>query len=219
MSSFLFDLIGQGEHQQLDFKFEISDSRKIAKSLSAFANTDGGRLLIGVKDNGKIAGIRSDEEFYMLEAAASMYCEPAVLFTYKTWQVQGKDVLEIIVAADYKNRPYRVKLSGNKQEAYVRVADQNIVAPRFLIKYWLNLQKQTLVKLAYTDKEKALFHYLNKHEAIDLAQLSHLVHVPLRLAEQMMMDFLLLNIVKLRIHETDFDFVINEHNKQLFKLD
>ena len=28
---------------------------KIAKSLSAFANTEGGRLLVGVKDNGKIA--------------------------------------------------------------------------------------------------------------------------------------------------------------------
>ena len=58
-------LIAEGEHQRQDFKFEISDARKIAKTLSAFANTDGGRLLIGVKDNGKIAGVRSDEEQYM----------------------------------------------------------------------------------------------------------------------------------------------------------
>ena len=56
------ELIAQGEHQQLDFKFEVSDSKKIARTLSAFANTDGGRLLIGVKDNGAIAGVRSDEE-------------------------------------------------------------------------------------------------------------------------------------------------------------
>lgn len=33
-------LIEQGEHQQLDFKFEVSDSKKIARTLSAFANTD-----------------------------------------------------------------------------------------------------------------------------------------------------------------------------------
>ena len=51
----LHHLIAQGEHQQQDFKYEISDVRKIARTLSAFANTDGGRLLIGVKDNGKIA--------------------------------------------------------------------------------------------------------------------------------------------------------------------
>ena len=71
-------LISEGEHQQLDFKFEISDSRKIAKTLVAFANTDGGTLLIGVKDNGNIAGIRSDEEYYMVEAAATMYCKPSI---------------------------------------------------------------------------------------------------------------------------------------------
>ena len=57
-------LIEQGEHQQLDFKFEVSDSKKIARTLSAFANTDGGRLLIGVKDNGAISGVRSEEEYY-----------------------------------------------------------------------------------------------------------------------------------------------------------
>ena len=52
--------IREGEHQQQDFKFRIDDSKKIAVSLVAFANTDGGRLLIGVKDNGRIAGCRTD---------------------------------------------------------------------------------------------------------------------------------------------------------------
>ena len=68
--------IAEGEHQRLDFKFEVSDSKKIARTLCAFANTDGGRLLIGVKDNGAVSGIRSEEEYYMIEAAAGMYCRP-----------------------------------------------------------------------------------------------------------------------------------------------
>ena len=71
-SDYIHALIAEGEHQQQDFKFEISDARKIAKTLSAFANTDGGRLLIGVKDNGRIAGVRSEEEKYMIEAAAQL---------------------------------------------------------------------------------------------------------------------------------------------------
>ena len=61
-----------------DFKFEISDSRKIARTLAAFANTEGGRILIGVKDNGRISGISSDEEYHMIEAAAQMYCRPEI---------------------------------------------------------------------------------------------------------------------------------------------
>ena len=77
-ADYIQQLITEGEHVHQDFKFAISDARKIAKSLSAFANTGGGRLLIGVKDNGKIAGIRSEEELYMIEAAATMYCKPSL---------------------------------------------------------------------------------------------------------------------------------------------
>ena len=67
MDNYLKKLIAGGENQHLDFKYCISDSRKIARTLSAFANSDGGRLLIGVRDNGSIAGIKSDEEYYMVE--------------------------------------------------------------------------------------------------------------------------------------------------------
>ena len=60
MSNHIQKLIEEGEHQMLDFKFEISDSKKIARTLVAFANTDGGRLLIGVEDNGASSGIRTE---------------------------------------------------------------------------------------------------------------------------------------------------------------
>ena len=58
-------LIAEGEGVQLDFKFRIDDQKKIARTLSAFANTEGGKLLIGVKDNGKINGVNPEEEYYL----------------------------------------------------------------------------------------------------------------------------------------------------------
>ncbi len=97
LSYYLYKLIEEGEHQRQDFKYCINDSKKIAKSLVAFANTDGGRLLIGVKDNGKIAGISTDEEFYMVEAAAKIYSNPPIDFSTKQWQIEGKTVLEITI--------------------------------------------------------------------------------------------------------------------------
>ena len=48
---YILGLIKEGEHQQQDFKYRVSDACKLAKSVSAFANTDGGRLLIGVRDD------------------------------------------------------------------------------------------------------------------------------------------------------------------------
>ena len=101
-AQYIHALIAEGEHQQQDFKFEISDARKIAKTLSAFSNTDGGRLLIGVKDNGKIAGVRSDEEQYMIEAAARLYCRPEVSYSMQTYQVEGRSVL--LVQIDESDR-------------------------------------------------------------------------------------------------------------------
>jgi predicted HTH transcriptional regulator len=90
-------LIAQGEHQQLDFKFRIDDSKKIARTLCAFANTDGGRLLIGVKDNGKIAGVDPNEEIHMIQAAVEMYCSPKLEFEHRVWQEDMKLVLDIWV--------------------------------------------------------------------------------------------------------------------------
>ena len=57
---YLQRLINEGEHQQQDFKYRISDALKLAKSVSAFANTTGGRLLIGVRDDGQMSGVRSE---------------------------------------------------------------------------------------------------------------------------------------------------------------
>ena len=57
---YLQSLIREGEHQQQDFKYRVSDALKLAKSVSAFANTDGGRLLIGVRDDGSMSGVRAE---------------------------------------------------------------------------------------------------------------------------------------------------------------
>ena len=63
---YLRRLIEEGEHEHQDFKYAISDARKIARSISAFANNDGGRLLIGVKDNGAVVGVPNEEDVYMV---------------------------------------------------------------------------------------------------------------------------------------------------------
>ena len=59
---YLLSMIREGEHQQQDFKYRVADACKLAKSVSAFANTDGGRLLIGVRDDGHLALWRESQK-------------------------------------------------------------------------------------------------------------------------------------------------------------
>ena len=122
VSSYIHKLIEEGEHQMQDFKFEISDSKKIARSLVAFANTDGGRLLIGVKDNGAISGIRSEEEKHMIQTAAEMYCKPKIDFQAKEWNINGKTVLEVFVP---KSKHFKHKAPDHNDiyNVYIRVKD------------------------------------------------------------------------------------------------
>ena len=134
-TEYIHALIAEGEHQQQDFKFEISDARKIAKTLSAFANTDGGKLLIGVKDNGKIAGVRSDEEQYMIEAAAGLYCSPEVNYTMQTYLVEGRSVL-VVQIEESDRKPVYAKDETGKYLAYLRIKDENILATPVHLRVW-----------------------------------------------------------------------------------
>lgn len=118
-------LIAQGEHENQDFKFEISDARKIAVSLVAFSNTSGGRLLVGVKDNGRIAGVRSDEEIHMLEMAAGMYCRPKVDPEFILEEIDGKTVLVCNIKAE-PDQPRQAEHIRGEWRYFVRIKDENI---------------------------------------------------------------------------------------------
>ena len=136
-TSFIRSLIAEGEHVRQDFKFEVSDSRKIARSLSAFANTEGGRLLIGVKDNGRIAGVRSEEEMYMVEAAAKVYCDPEVEVEMRVYRPEGEGRSVLIASVEpVPRKPVMVKEEGGRKLAYVRIADENILASPVHIGVW-----------------------------------------------------------------------------------
>lgn len=131
----LHALIEQGEHSQQDFKFRIDSPGKIAKTLAAFANTDGGRLLVGVKDNGRVAGIRSEEERYVLDAAAKLFTKPRIHLELEEVIDQGKTVL-IAHVPKAEIRPVKARESRTDWWAYIRIADQNIKANGIIFRIW-----------------------------------------------------------------------------------
>ncbi len=209
MGNYILNLIKEGEHQQLDFKFEISDSKKIARTLVAFANTDGGRLLVGVKDNGTPAGVRSDEEYFMIEGAASMYCKPEVQFSTKEWTVDGKRILEVIVDKS-PAKPHFAPDKDGKDKVFIRVDDQNLLANRILLQVWKHEKSGKEVKIRYREQEEKLMHYLDEHEKITLTEFSKLAGIPRFMAEKILLNFILLDIIAMKITEKQTFFYLNE---------
>lgn len=202
-------LIAEGEHQMLDFKFEISDCKKIARSLVAFANTDGGRLLIGVKDNGVISGIRSEEEKHMIQTAAELYCKPEVKFSAKEWNINGKTVLEIIIPKSCHHK-HKAPDHNNIYKVYVRVKDENIVANSILMKVWKHENDKNIVKITFSEEEKMLLKYLDEHKTISFDEFLEISHLKKKAAENILVNFILIGMVKMEIYEKNILFFYND---------
>jgi len=203
LGSYIKNLIRSGEHQQLDFKFEISDSRKIAKTLVAFSNTDGGTLLIGVKDNGKIAGVRSDEEFYMVQAAAGMYCKPEIAFESKRWVVEGKTVLEVTIPKG-ANYPYFAQTVPNKWLAYIRVRDENILATTVHLRVWKNKTHNRGILMEYSEKVKKLMEYLEINSSISISKFCRTAFLPKSAAENILADLIYFGLIEAVYQDNHF---------------
>jgi predicted HTH transcriptional regulator len=137
---YLLNLIQEGEHQQQDFKYRVADACKLAKSVSAFANTYGGRLLIGVRDDGHLSGVRSEEEIFMMHQAAYKYCKPEASIKFDTYHIDGRTIVVATVPPSDK-RPVCALDEEGKLRAYIRIADENIVASPVHLALWREAQK------------------------------------------------------------------------------
>ncbi|MFP4556729.1 MAG: helix-turn-helix domain-containing protein [Bacteroidales bacterium] len=196
MSKYLLSLINEGENQQLDFKHSISDSKKIARSLVAFANTQGGTLLIGVKDNGKITGINSDEEYYMLEGAAQLYCKPEVKFNVKRWDVNGKVVLEVYIAHDAR-KLYKAPFKDGKWKVFFRVNDENILATPLQVRVWKAKRYRKPIQFNLSDKDQKLIKHLNTHGTVSVEEYSRIGFISRKESEEVLINLAVMGIVNL----------------------
>ena len=211
---YITELIAQGEHQQLDFKFEVSDSKKIARTLTAFANTDGGTLLIGVKDNGHITGIRSDEEYYMIEAASEMYCHPKVPFEAKEWNIDGKVILEVTVQPS-PIKPHHSPDKNDDYKAYIRVKDENIVAPEILEIAWLKISNLNGTHLIISRPVEKLLNYLDINPYITVTQFRKIARINYHTAKNILSDLLAIGSIGYQLTDKKIVYGIQKQERSV----
>ena len=167
---YIYDLIAQGEHQQQDFKYKIADAHKLAKSVSAFANTDGGRLLIGVRDDGHLSGVRSEEEIYMMHAAAYQHCQPAASIKFDTYYIDGRTLVIATIPPSDKKPICAVDTDGKKR-AYIRINDENIVASPVHLAIWREQMSSRGTFMTYSENETMLMDAMKTKQGMTLNQI------------------------------------------------
>jgi predicted HTH transcriptional regulator len=190
--------IRAGEGKHLDFKKTISSQAKIAKSLVAFANTEGGRLLVGVHDNGTVHGVKSEEEMFMIDAAAVFFCKPEVKIEFIEHIHDGKTILEVwIPASDQK--PHYAKDEQGKWWVYIRVEDKSVLASKIVVDVLKKGNQPNLIEMG--PKEQALLDYLSKNERITLKEFCKKLNISKWRASKILVKMISAGII--RNHTTE----------------
>lgn len=86
-NDFVKKIISSPEGKNLDFKQSITSQSKIAKTMVAFANTEGGRIIVGVSDNRQLIGIDPEEEKFMINEAITKYCVPPLMVSFEVYEI------------------------------------------------------------------------------------------------------------------------------------
>jgi predicted HTH transcriptional regulator len=196
-------LIFEGEGVTLDFKKTITSCEKIARTMVSFANNKGGRLLIGVADDGTINGVKSeDEERYMITKAAQQYTKPVLEPIFEEVYVDDKLVL-VVDTPESQSKPHFALAEDGKWWVYVRVKDKSVLASKIVVDVLKRSGDNEGVLIEYSSKEKTLLEYLDKTPRITIKECGELLKIGRRKAQRLLVDLILSGIIRINTTEKE----------------
>lgn len=196
--------IAQGEGQQLDFKQSVSSASKISRTMVSFANTRGGRLLIGIRDNKTISGVESEDEIYMLDLAAHFFCRPEIYPEITEHEAEGKVILEAYIP-EGKDKPYYSKDEDGKWWVYVRSGDQSLLASKTTVDFLKRKYSDEPTKLEMGRLEKDILLFISEREKTTLADICNRFNLGRRRVSRILVDLMALDVVRSHtVEKTEF---------------
>ena len=130
LQSELLNLISQGEGPKLEFKRDVGAPEALAKEIVAFANMNGGRILLGIEDKTQaIVGIeKKDLQAWLMDTVIGRYIRPFIPIDYEEATIEQKKVA-IITIPQGSAKPY-VRIHKKREDAYLRYGDTCQLATR-----------------------------------------------------------------------------------------
>jgi len=190
------NLAQTGEGLYLEFKRTVPGAQKIAREMAAFANAQGGTLLVGVDDDKTLIGVKDyKEEEYILHKAAGELCTPALDMSIEI-VVFGKRDLLVVKIPEAPVKPIEVR-KGKKTVVYIREKDESKAVSREVVKILEHQYSGKGITFQYGPDEQKLFRYLNEYNQISVIKLSHLIDVDEHQASSLLVSLVSAGILKL----------------------
>ncbi|MCU0339138.1 MAG: ATP-binding protein [Spirosomaceae bacterium] len=220
----LKELVRQGEGKHLEFKLKTNHPEKIVREMVAFANTDGGRLLIGIGDDRSIKGLKHvDEDEYLMVRAVEKYCTEGLEYRMERVNVGDERDVLVFTIPPSRSRPHFVKeeiditkgspllvkkkFVPHKNEkkivhrAYIRVADKSIQASWEMRQIMRRKSENRNVRFNYGDKEHKLMQHLDQHKSVTVDGFATVAGIPRNLASKTLVLLVLANVLEVHPDE------------------
>ena len=125
----LLEIIAAGENSGIEFKRDDVRPEQVAREIVAMANLKGGRLLLGVDDDGTISGIQRPrtEEWVMNIFASKIH--PMLLPFYEEVVLDDGRRVAVVTFAEGPSKPYVLRHEG-REEIFIRVGSTSRRATR-----------------------------------------------------------------------------------------
>jgi len=130
LKSELLEIIANGENSGVEFKRDDVRPEQLAKEIVALANFQGGKVILGVEDDGNITGIqRENLEEWVMDTVFGRYVHPMILPFYEEIQLDDEHRVAVITITQGTAKPYVVRYK-DREEIYVRVGSTSRRATR-----------------------------------------------------------------------------------------
>ena len=162
-------MVAAGEGLYLEFKHRLPESERVAREITALANTQGGHLLVGVTDHGELTGIKDpEEEIHLLHRALKKYCIPNITFEIEHVRIsRARTVIVVRVPASRQLRPHYVQsLSSQARSVFVRYQDMCIIASREACKLMRSRPESETTLIQLGEKERLLLKQLEREGCV-----------------------------------------------------
>ncbi|PEN09442.1 transcriptional regulator [Longimonas halophila] len=176
----LKQLVSLGEGRTLEFKHRVPRAERIAKEVIALANTDGGRILLGVDDDGTLVGVDdAAEEAFMLRRAISQLCDPPVSYhTDRVVIAPRRDVL-VVHVPESPGKPHVLRDAVESEGlAYIRVDDMSVEASPESVRLMEERPATNGMSVSFGESESLLLSYLNDYGRVTVAEFARMADLP-----------------------------------------
>ena len=162
-------LITRGQDVSLEFTSHIENQLTITRTIVAFANTNGGKVIVGINEKNKVIGVEPAEELKLFKELINNDCAPIVPFESKVIEEGRHLLLEIDVPKS--SIKHKAKGEEGEMQFYHRIKDTTLVGNRVIINLWKLQDDSTSKPIDLDDNLKAIFEFIEEYKPVTVSKI------------------------------------------------